>query len=100
VGEIMRTWLAEGRVSADSLLWREGWSDWREAGDVFPQLKADQSLAFLGAVAADAEPLPIPQAIRHKPRPATKDSQIVVVFALLMAVVVLFAIIIVYTLLR
>ncbi len=36
--EILRTWLAEGRLTADTLLWREGWQDWREASEVFPQL--------------------------------------------------------------
>jgi hypothetical protein len=34
----MRSWIQEGRVSADSLVWREGWPDWREAQSVFPQL--------------------------------------------------------------
>lgn len=37
-GEIMRKWLAEGRVSADSYVWRTGWSDWKTAAAVFPQL--------------------------------------------------------------
>lgn len=36
--DVMRTWIDEGRVSADSLVWREGWRDWRVAGEVFPQL--------------------------------------------------------------
>lgn len=36
--DVMRTWLGEGRVSADSLVWREGWRDWLVAGEVFPQL--------------------------------------------------------------
>ena len=36
----MRTWLTEGRVSGDSLVWREEWRDWRNAGEVFPQLGA------------------------------------------------------------
>lgn len=34
----MRKWIAEGRVSGDSLVWREGWDDWLTAGDVFPSL--------------------------------------------------------------
>ncbi len=36
--EVMATWIAEGRVSPDSLVWRKGWRDWREAASVFPQL--------------------------------------------------------------
>jgi hypothetical protein len=38
VGDVMRKWMVEGRVSADSLVWREGWPDWRKAGKVFPSL--------------------------------------------------------------
>jgi hypothetical protein len=38
VGDVLRKWMAEGRVSADSLVWREGWPDWRKAGKVFPSL--------------------------------------------------------------
>jgi GYF domain 2 len=37
-GELMRTWLDEGRVTSDSLVWREGWPNWQTAGDVFPSL--------------------------------------------------------------
>lgn len=37
-GEIMRRWLNEGRVGPDSLVWREGWTDWKLAGPVFPEL--------------------------------------------------------------
>jgi hypothetical protein len=35
---VMRTWLAEGRVGATSLVWRAGWPEWQTAADVFPQL--------------------------------------------------------------
>lgn len=37
-GEVMRKWLTEGRVTRDSLVWREGWSDWLPATEVFPSL--------------------------------------------------------------
>jgi hypothetical protein len=39
-GEVMRKWIGEGRVSADSMVWREGWDDWRSGGTVFPYLRA------------------------------------------------------------
>jgi hypothetical protein len=42
----MRKWIAEGRVSSDSLVWREGWADWQSAGQLFP------NLAAVGGVAA------------------------------------------------
>ncbi len=40
--DVMRTWIGEGRVSSDSLVWREGWRDWQEASGVFPQLGASK----------------------------------------------------------
>jgi hypothetical protein len=36
--DVLRTWLAEGRLTADTALWHEGWPDWRAAGELFPQL--------------------------------------------------------------
>jgi hypothetical protein len=33
--DVVRRWIAEGRVPADALVWREGWSDWRQANSVF-----------------------------------------------------------------
>jgi hypothetical protein len=44
-GEVMRKWLAEGRVSSDSLVWREGWTDWQNAGKLFPTIGAAGSAA-------------------------------------------------------
>ena len=38
--DILQTWLAEGRLTADTLVWREGWLDWRPAGQVLPQLSS------------------------------------------------------------
>jgi len=37
-GDVMRKWISEGRVSSDSLVWREGWTDWQNAGKLFPTL--------------------------------------------------------------
>jgi hypothetical protein len=37
-GEVMRGWLAEGRVSSDSMVWRAGWPEWQPAVKLFPQL--------------------------------------------------------------
>ena len=32
--KLLQSWIAEGRVSADSLVWREGWADWKSASVV------------------------------------------------------------------
>lgn len=34
--EVMRSWLAEGRVPPESKVWRDGWSEWKTASEVFP----------------------------------------------------------------
>lgn len=38
--DVMRQWIDEGRVTPDSLVWREGWSDWQSARMLFPSLSA------------------------------------------------------------
>ena len=35
---IIRTWIKEHRISPTMLVWREGWQDWLEAGQVFPEV--------------------------------------------------------------
>lgn len=37
-GDVMRRWISEKRVSAEGLVWREGWPEWKKGGEVFPQL--------------------------------------------------------------
>lgn len=39
--QVMRQWIEEIRVTAESLVWRDGWSEWRRAGDVFAELQAN-----------------------------------------------------------
>ena len=34
---LLRQWVEEHRVAADALVWRDGWPQWREAIDVFPE---------------------------------------------------------------
>lgn len=46
----MRRWLTEGRVSADSMVWREGWEDWKLAGPLFPSLETVPSVEKSSAV--------------------------------------------------
>ena len=40
VGEEFRNWIKEGRVTGDTLVWRQDWSEWKLAGAVFPELAA------------------------------------------------------------
>ncbi len=50
--DLMRTWIAEGRVSPDCLVWREGWRDWKEAGAVFPGLGGTDFVPGLQSILA------------------------------------------------
>lgn len=56
--DVMRKWIAEGRVSGDSLVWREGWRDWEEAASVFPQLASSDAIPDIESILADNTPTP------------------------------------------
>jgi hypothetical protein len=62
----MRRWLAEGRVSADSLVWREGWADWSIAGPVFPMLNPTYT--------APAASIPKREVVSLQLQPAASDA--------------------------
>jgi hypothetical protein len=69
-GDVMRKWVSEGRVSVDSLVWREGWPDWKNAGQLFPNLaQASASGQSAGPAALPAIGAPI----RSLPRHSTKS---------------------------
>jgi hypothetical protein len=51
----MRTWIAERRITPDSLVWREGWRDWQEAQSVFPELAENaDAVPEVESILADA----------------------------------------------
>ena len=85
----MRRWIEEGRVSADSLVWREGWADWKSAGPVFPTLQQETP----EAVSADSELTPATSGspMRAATRPPGKKSVATVVI-LGLVIVVLFSV--------
>lgn len=39
-GDIFRQWITEKRVAADSLVWRDGWPEWRLASESLPQFSS------------------------------------------------------------
>jgi hypothetical protein len=53
--DILRHWLAKGRVKADSFVWRDGWSDWQLAGNVFPQFASSLSKPNLSGLLAEEQ---------------------------------------------
>ncbi len=93
--EVMRSWLQQGRVGADSLVWREGWPDWREAGKVFPQLGAGRPDSPLGEITAGegtTTSATVARSRRAKSRRQSKKTQTVVITSLVVAVIVLFCV--------
>lgn len=42
--DIMRRWLSENRIAADTLVWKEGWADWKVASDVFESLASQKNI--------------------------------------------------------
>jgi hypothetical protein len=67
-GDVFRQWIGEGRVTPESLVWREDWPDWRTASKVFPNLAAAAAAAASGPAAS------LPSAPRRPLRPARKPS--------------------------
>jgi hypothetical protein len=92
-GDLMRTWLGEGRVSDDSLVWREGWRDWQEAGLVFPKLRSNQVMDFLETTSVvSVTALPSTHVHRHKVKQSADRNQIALLVVLSLAVIVLFVV--------
>ena len=89
-GEIMREWIGEGRVAHDSLVWRQGWDHWQNAGKIFSTLGEGRS--------PDGESVPAIDTIATQtPRfrqPKKKKSAAMTVLFLLIACIILFAVLV------
>jgi hypothetical protein len=99
-GEIMRKWIGEGRVSADSLVWREGWNDWCTASDVFAALGAGVTPPVPAPVApasfaAASAPTSTASSLRPRRRNSTALAVTVVAVLGLMCVTLFVALILI-----
>jgi hypothetical protein len=88
-GDVMRTWIDEGRIGADGLVWREGWRDWKQAAGVFPQLGAQGLASELGAIGGGTSAGPAAGAYRRPARTRSTNLKAVILAVLIFAVVVL-----------
>jgi len=90
-GDVMRTWIGEGRIGPDSLVWREGWRDWRQAGEVFGQLGSANPHADFTARGANVGASTGAQADGFPPPARGRSTALnaAIVAALILAVVVL-----------
>lgn len=96
-GDVVRRWIAEGRVSVDTLVWREGWPDWQLAGPLFPSLGGAAETSSPGesvarqlqlVAARDAVSSPI---LPGSQKVAAKKKSITAVVVLIVLIVMLFA---------
>ena len=100
-GAIMRQWISEGRVSADSLVWREGWGDWRPAAEVFPQLRQASAGVIAAVDGPNGSPAtePRPQLARDQKARRRRQAATLAVFGLA-AVSVFLLVLLLYVILR
>ncbi len=86
--DVMRGWLAAGRITPDALVWREGWRDWRPAGGVFPQLSPNPPIPGLESIPPESLVTPIYP--HHAPPHAPpRRTQLVVIGGLLLVLFLL-----------
>jgi hypothetical protein len=57
--ELFCTWIAEGRVSADSQVWRDGWTAWKLALDAADDLPMPLAAAPVAAVSPPVSTIPV-----------------------------------------
>lgn len=72
-GPTMNEWLGQGRVPGDSLVWREGWAEWRRANEVFPDrfgaVKVSKPIPEIATLGKTIDPL-----ASRKPKPKQNKS--------------------------
>ena len=90
--EMMRVWIGEGRVAGDSLVWREGWRDWQEAADIFPQLKVAPVDHPTGQFPVATSPAAVARSSRGSLRRRSSATQAAAVILLIFAVMILFVV--------
>jgi hypothetical protein len=75
---LIQAWVAEHRITHNTLVWRSDWPDWRIAGDVFPGLAttkaAPEPAATRPSGPAAAEPITSPPADPIKQTPQLQGA--------------------------
>jgi hypothetical protein len=104
---MMRQWISQNRVAADSLVWREGWAQWKTAHEVFTELRpgnavapavASMPIGGLIAPAATATPgagVASPTTVRYHAR-RRSTGRLVALIVVLGLLVIALAVVLVY----
>lgn len=66
---VLRQWITEGRITPDTLIWREGDPEWQKASQAFSQLGA-------GFAAPVSAPTPTPAAVKPAPVAPMKPAPV------------------------
>jgi hypothetical protein len=53
--DVFREWIADGRVAADSWVWRTGWADWKAGGEALALIAAEPAADPVQALGAAIE---------------------------------------------
>ncbi|MEM9825480.1 MAG: DUF4339 domain-containing protein [Planctomycetota bacterium] len=61
--ETLRDWIGQGRVASNSLLWRDGWPQWRAASEAIPEWSG--RFANSDSVGTNVHAPPLPQSATH-----------------------------------
>jgi len=92
-GDVMRRWMAEGRVGTDSLVWREGWPDWKQATTVFPHLGGGTGMTGGASETTGLGPSSLPSAgtssSRSRPKKSSSGMALALVIILSLASIAL-----------
>jgi hypothetical protein len=88
--DVIQAWIAEGRVSSDSLVWREGWRDWQLLSEAFPD-RSEESPNSLQAIVSRQPPLlaKAGAAGRRPPKRASENYRTLAVILLVVIAVIL-----------
>jgi hypothetical protein len=65
-GTTIRQWIREGRVTKTTLLWRDGWAQWRDTEEIIPEAFSMETDAAAGLLAHEP-----PARGKHNPPPDT-----------------------------
>jgi hypothetical protein len=90
-GEVIRSWIEEGRVPHDSMVWHEGWRDWQVAAKAFPQMAAQREQDQLQAIVPRRPlwPIAAPTAQRTRKRSSTSRTALLTIMLVVIALMML-----------
>jgi hypothetical protein len=90
--EIMRRWITEGRVNEESLVWREGWADWKPTRGLFLGLGTPDSTPPGGpGLVAPRGPTSTTGAMRARRKNSNSMTVVIVVVLILLCLVLVIA---------